>query len=47
VMAVVKSATGDYVIGFLLLAATAVAALLVLHVMGRQGASRERGAVVA
>lgn len=40
VMAFVKSATGDYVIGFVLLAATAVAALVVLHLMGRATAGR-------
>jgi NNP family nitrate/nitrite transporter-like MFS transporter len=35
VMALVKSATGEYLIGFLLLAATAVAALVVLELMSR------------
>jgi NNP family nitrate/nitrite transporter-like MFS transporter len=42
VMAFVKSATGDYLLGFLLLAATAVAALVVLELMSR-GRSRVRG----
>jgi len=42
VMAFVKSATGDYLLGFLLLAATAVAALVVLQLMGR-GRARVRG----
>ncbi len=39
VMALVKSTTGDYTLGFLLLAATAVAALIVLQLMSR---GRER-----
>jgi NNP family nitrate/nitrite transporter-like MFS transporter len=43
VMAFVKSATGDYLIGFLLLAATAVAALVVLELM-RRGRTRVRAA---
>jgi len=41
VMAFVKSATGEYTLGFLLLAVTAVAALVVLQVMGR-GSARAR-----
>jgi NNP family nitrate/nitrite transporter-like MFS transporter len=47
VMALVNSATGDYVLGFLLLAATAVAALVVLHVMarGRAGVGAPRALV--
>jgi NNP family nitrate/nitrite transporter-like MFS transporter len=40
VMAVVKSATGDYALGFVLLALTAVAALVVLQLMSRTGAQR-------
>jgi NNP family nitrate/nitrite transporter-like MFS transporter len=43
VMAGVKSATGNYVIGFLLLALTAVAALVVLQVMSRATARRTVG----
>jgi NNP family nitrate/nitrite transporter-like MFS transporter len=43
VMAFVKSATGDYLLGFLLLAATAVAALVVLELMSR-GRTRVRAA---
>jgi NNP family nitrate/nitrite transporter-like MFS transporter len=43
VMAFVKSATGDYLLGFLLLAATAVAALVVLELM-RRGRTRVRAA---
>ncbi|HMN98634.1 MAG TPA: MFS transporter [Miltoncostaeaceae bacterium] len=39
VMAFVKSTTGDYTLGFLLLAVTAVAALIVLQIMSR---GRER-----
>lgn len=42
VMAFVKSATGDYVIGFVLLAATALAALVVLRLMARGGGVRAR-----
>jgi MFS transporter, NNP family, nitrate/nitrite transporter len=37
-MALVKSATGDYALGFVALALTAVVALVVLHLMGRRGA---------
>lgn len=47
VMAWVKSATGDYAIGFAALAATAVVALIVLHVMGRAAARGGATAVVA
>ncbi len=48
VMALVKSTTGDYLLGFLLLAATAVAALVVLHFMSRGRApARAGGPVVA
>jgi NNP family nitrate/nitrite transporter-like MFS transporter len=47
VMALVKSATGDYVIGFVLLAVTAVVALVVLQLMKRTGAHRASAAVVA
>ena len=43
VMALVKSATGDYVLGFLLLGATAVAALVVLQLMDRRSAQRLGG----
>jgi NNP family nitrate/nitrite transporter-like MFS transporter len=45
VMAVVKSATGDYLLGFALLALTAIAAMVVLQVMGRASAGRGVGAV--
>jgi NNP family nitrate/nitrite transporter-like MFS transporter len=44
VMAFVKSATGDYLLGFLLLAATAVAALVVLQFMSRGRAQVRAGA---
>lgn len=40
VMALVKSATGDYALGFVMLALTAVAALVVLQLMSRTGAHR-------
>ena len=38
VMALVKSATGDYTLGFAVLALTAIAALVVLQIMSRSGA---------
>lgn len=47
VMAFVKSATGDYVLGFALLALTAVVALVVLHLMGGTAARRGTAATVA
>jgi NNP family nitrate/nitrite transporter-like MFS transporter len=48
VMALVKSTTGDYTLGFLLLTATAVAALIVLQFMGRSREQvRASGALVA
>jgi NNP family nitrate/nitrite transporter-like MFS transporter len=47
VMAFVKSATGDYLVGFLLLAATAVAALVVLELMSRGRTRVRAGAPVA
>ena len=47
VMAWVKSATGDYTLGFAALAATAVVALVVLHVMSRTGARRATPSAVA
>jgi MFS transporter, NNP family, nitrate/nitrite transporter len=40
VMAFVKSRTGDYVLGWVFLAATAVAALVVLQIMSRSSARR-------
>ena len=40
VMAVIKSLTGDYLLGFAFLALTAVAAMVVLEVMGRTSARR-------
>ena len=47
VMALVKSATGDYVLGFSFLALTAIAALVVLQLMSRSGAGRSSDAAVA
>ena len=47
VMAWVKSATGDYTLGFAALAATAVIALIVLHFMSRSEARRSAPAAVA
>ncbi|HEY6891505.1 MAG TPA: MFS transporter, partial [Solirubrobacter sp.] len=47
VMALVKSLTGSYTIGFLLLAATAVAALVVLQVMSRPSRPHASRAAVA
>jgi NNP family nitrate/nitrite transporter-like MFS transporter len=47
VMAFVKSAPGDYLLGFLLLAATAVAALVVLELMSRGRTRVRAGAPVA
>jgi NNP family nitrate/nitrite transporter-like MFS transporter len=42
VMALFKSTTGDYFLGFALLAVTAVAALVVLQVMGRRASGGRR-----
>jgi NNP family nitrate/nitrite transporter-like MFS transporter len=47
VMALVKGLTGDYVLGFVFLAATAVAALVVLQVMSRPSRPRAGEAVAA
>ena len=47
VMGVVKSATGDYSLGFVLLAVTAVAALVVLQYMSRSGEPRAVGGAAA
>ena len=47
VMAFVKSATGDYSLGFVLLALTAVAALAVLQYMGRSREPRAMGGTAA
>ncbi len=47
VMALVKSQTGDYLIGFALLAATAVAGLVLLHVMSRTARPALPGAVAS
>jgi NNP family nitrate/nitrite transporter-like MFS transporter len=47
VMAWVKSATGDYALGFAALAATAVVALIVLQAMSRTGARRRSPAALA
>lgn len=47
VMAWVKSATGDYTLGFAALAATAVVALIVLQIMSRTGARRGAPAAMA
>ncbi|MGD9696204.1 MAG: nitrate/nitrite transporter [Thermoleophilia bacterium] len=47
-MAFVKSATGDYALGFVALAVTAVVALVVLQLMGRRGAgATARASMVA
>ena len=47
VMAFVKSATGDYTLGFVALSATAVAALIVLHMMSRGSARVRAGGALA
>lgn len=46
-MAFVKSATGDYALGFVALSVTAVVALVVLQLMGRRGAEAATTASVA
>lgn len=46
-MAFVKSATGDYLLGFVFLSVTAVAALVVLQLMSRAGVHRAGDAAVA
>ena len=47
VMAFVKSATGDYLLGFVLLALTAVAALVVLYLMGPGTVGQKAGGAMA
>ena len=47
VMAWVKSATGDYTLGFAALAVTAVAALVVLQIMSHRGVHQEADAAMA
>lgn len=47
VMAWVKSATGEYTLGFVALSATAVAALIVLHMMSRGSARVRAGGALA
>jgi NNP family nitrate/nitrite transporter-like MFS transporter len=47
VMALVKSATGDYLLGFALLALTAIAALVVLRMMSRTPARQRADGAVA
>jgi hypothetical protein len=47
VMAFVKSATGDYLLGFVFLSITAIVALVVLQMMGRKTARRRADGAVA